>query len=540
MTRVLHHPLLGAIKGRIICDRLYRCYSLPYASIPRRFAKSELLREPPNHNGSSIYDATSIGPSSIQLPSGAAQSDAANNQLPTDDVEEQQQNEDCLRLTLTRPLDIEADSRLPVVVFIHGGAYFLGSGERRWLDPTTFCMQALDNKKPVIFVSINYRLGLLGFLHSTEAPDLMPANNALHDQIRAFEWIHRNIAGFGGDPDNVTAMGQSAGGESLSLHNLSAQRDALYRRSITLSGTLVTMPAKTPEQYQSKFLECADRMEIPTKGRSSEEIAKDMLDIDLDKIRAASFVGAPCTSSELLPYEKPTMQLMRSGPTSQVDWLESEIVSSCTYDGSISYIITHNSPGRKDHAASFIKLAQQLLQDPDELLNIYSIHDSDGDDEALEKICLFESDIGFVSATISQAMGMAKTNTKTFLQIFDLGNPFQGLLTEEEYASHTWDIVALLGCYDERLSAQYVKVVRDWRNKVLEYVNDGTAICEDFRKARKALLVEKEGVSATTMDNLPGAERRARLWRLADAEKPEGGLDFLWEGLCRRWLDEGD
>ena len=49
----------------------------------------------------------------------------------------------------------------------------------------------------------------------------MPPNNALHDQLRAFDWIHANIAGFGGDPENITAMGQSAGGESLSLHNLS-------------------------------------------------------------------------------------------------------------------------------------------------------------------------------------------------------------------------------------------------------------------------------------------------------------------------------
>lgn len=540
MASVLRHPLLGAIRGTIISDKLYRCYSLPYASIPRRFARSEVFQELPNPSGATVYDATTIGPSSVQLKDGAAQSDAANNQLPKDDVEEQEQSEDCLRLTLTRPLNVEPGSRLPVIVFIHGGAFFLGSGERRWLDPTTFCMTALNDNKPIVFVSINYRLGLLGFLHSPEAPELMPANNALHDQIRAFAWIQQYIGGFGGDPDNVTAMGQSAGGESLSLHNLSGRTEPMYKRSITLSGTLVTMPAKTPEQYQSTFLECAEKMEVEVKGRANKDIAGDMLTADVDKVRAANFVGAPCTSSEILPYEKPTMQFMRSGPSTQVNWLESQIVSSCTYDGSISYIMTHNSPKRKDHAAGFIKLARQLLRESDELLDIYSIRDSDEDGEALRKICLFESDIGFVSATISQAKGMAKTNTKTYLQIIDLGNPFEGLLPREEYASHTWDIVALLGAYEDRLSEQYVNIIRDWRRKVLQYVIDGTAICDDFRSANIGLLVDKKGVSAVAEDELPGSERRARLWRLANAEKGANGLDFLWEGLCRRWLDQGE
>ena len=461
MTTTLKHPLLGVVKGTSIANQLLRFYSLRYASIPRRFARSQLLQKLPDHG---VYDATTIGPSSIQ-PKGSAVSDAKSNQLPTDDVEEQDQDEDCLRLTITRPLDIHPNRKLPVVVFLHGGAFFLGSGERRWLDPTTFCLHGLELGKPLIFVSVNYRLGLLGFLHSPEALDLMPANNALHDQLRAFDWIHTNIAGFGGDPDNITALGQSAGGESLSLHNLSGSKEPLYKRSITLSGSLVTMPAKTPQMYQETFLNCAEKMCIAQQDRSSKDIAEDMIVADLDTIRAANFVGAPCTSSEILPYEKPTMQFMRSKPSTQVKWLDSQIISSCTYDGSISYIITHNSPQRKNHAQGFVALARKLLKNPDQLLDLYSIRGTDEDDEALRKICLFESDIGFVSAAIAQAEGSKKT--KTFLQIFDLGNPFEGLLERENFATHTWDIVALLGAYEDRLSAGGVEVIRAWREKII-------------------------------------------------------------------------
>lgn len=541
MTTVLRHPILGAICGRTIGEELHRFYSLPYASIPSRFSRSSVLEQLPKQRHPNPYDATEIGPSSIQLAKNAAHDDAKNNQLPTDDVDEQEQDEDCLRLTVTKPSNAGPESKLPVLVFIHGGAFFLGSGERRWLDPTTFCMHGLNIGNPAVFVSVNYRLGLLGFLHSYEAPDILPPNNALHDQIRAFEWISRNIAGFGGDPKNITAMGQSAGGESLSLHNLSGLKQPLYRRAITLSGTLVTMPAKTPEDYQTTFIDCAKKMDIPVDNQTSVQIAQDMVSVNVDKIRAANFVGAPCTFTDVLPYERPTMNLMRSGSQLQVDWLESQLVSSCTYDGSISYIITHNNHERKDHASGFMQIAQEILQYPGELYDIYGIHEADSDEEALAKICLFESDIGFISATISQATGLAHSKTKTYFQLFDLGNPFKGLLPQGEYASHTWDIVALLGAYEDRQTAQYWEIIQKWRKLILEFVTDGSAPCDDFRTTPlRGLLVDKNGVKVVPEQRMPGAARRLRLWQLAWAEKGDDGLDFLWEGLCRRWLDQGE
>ena len=244
----LSHPLLGAIQGVRVHDRLVQFRSIPYGKISQRFGRSSVLEHLP---GEKPYDATRLGPQSIQ-PQNAAHMDTQSNQLPSD-VEEQEQAEDCLRMTITSPKDLPS-KKLPVVVFIHGGAFFLGSGERRYYSPLTFCTHALEMQKPVLFVSMNYRLGALGFFHSPEASDLMPANNGLHDQLTGFEWIHRNIAGFGGDKDNITAIGQSAGGESLSLHNLSGRTEALYKRSIMFSGTPLTMPDKTPSEHQENFL----------------------------------------------------------------------------------------------------------------------------------------------------------------------------------------------------------------------------------------------------------------------------------------------
>ncbi|KAK4986254.1 hypothetical protein LTR66_007762 [Elasticomyces elasticus] len=513
MSQILQHPALGPIKGISLLDKLWQFRSIPYASISQRFARSK--------------------------PRGSAQQDAQSNQLPTDGIDEQEQSEDCLRVTITRPLNLErhpVHAKLPVVVFLHGGAFFLGSGERPWLSPLTFCCDALKQSRPLLFVSMNYRLGALGFFHSPEASGLIPPNNGLHDQIRGFEWIRKHIAGFGGDPDNITAIGQSAGGESLSLHNLSGHETPLYRRSITLSGSLVTMPPKSPSQHQENFLKQAKGMGIPTEDRSSVEIAQDMCTIDIQKIRETTFVGAPCTSDDVMPYDWPTMQLARSAPSTQVSWLESQIVSSCTYDGSISYIMTSKNEQRKGHAKSFLRIAEELLHNPQSLLDIYDMSAGDDDPTALLKICQFESDIGFLSAALSQATG--STRTKTYLQLFELGNPFEGLLPQNKFATHTWDIVALLGAFEARLPGHLNTVVREWRKKIIEYITSGTEPCAEWRVAGAALLVDNNGVkSVAKKEFMGGGSRLDRLWALAEAEKGEEGSDFLWEGLCRRWLD---
>ena len=221
------HPALGNIVGAQVSNELVQFRSLPYASIPRRFARSSGLTQLPKKtiDIEASYDASEYGPSCIQ-PLDSIEKDVRWNQLPKAPQRQQSQDEDCLRLTLTVPniaLEDQAGLRLPVVIFIHGGALVIGSGERQYYDPIRFCSDALKFLRPVIFVSINYRLGALGFLHSPEAPDLLPPNNGLYDQLVAFEWIRSSIAGSGGDPEQTTATGQSAGAASVSLHSTRPQ-----------------------------------------------------------------------------------------------------------------------------------------------------------------------------------------------------------------------------------------------------------------------------------------------------------------------------
>jgi para-nitrobenzyl esterase len=140
-------------------------------------------------------------------------------------------DEDCLVLNVTTP-NRPNMAKLPVMVWIHGGDYVVGEGNSE--DPRLFA-----EKGNVIFVSINYRLGALGYLAhpalSAESRD-SSGNFGLLDQQAAFAWVKANIAQFGGDPTNVTIAGQSAGGNSVWANVVSPRAAGLFQRAISMSG----------------------------------------------------------------------------------------------------------------------------------------------------------------------------------------------------------------------------------------------------------------------------------------------------------------
>lgn len=146
--------------------------------------------------------------------------------------------EDCLYLNIWKN-EADTSAKKPVMVWIHGGGFTQGSTINPLYDGFNFVK---DNGE-VILVSIAYRLGGLGFIHLKHLPDgkdFPDAQNlGILDQVMALKWVHENIAAFGGDPDNVTIFGESAGGCSVSLHPLIAESRGYIRRVIAQSGTPV-------------------------------------------------------------------------------------------------------------------------------------------------------------------------------------------------------------------------------------------------------------------------------------------------------------
>lgn len=141
-------------------------------------------------------------------------------------------SEDCLFLNVFTPENATPDSKLPVIVYIHGGGFTGGCGHEKHFDGPVWA------SKGVVAVTINYRLGVMGF---TCLPELAEeaghtGNYGLYDQMTALQWVQANIASFGGDANNVTVMGQSAGAMSVQALCLSPLTDGLFHKAVMSSG----------------------------------------------------------------------------------------------------------------------------------------------------------------------------------------------------------------------------------------------------------------------------------------------------------------
>ena len=164
-------------------------------------------------------------------------------------------SEDCLFLNVFTPETAKAGDRYPVLLYIHGGGFTGGCGHEKHFDGPVW------PAKGIIGVTINYRLGPMGFV---TLPELereqggFAGNYGLHDQLTAIQWVRRNIAAFGGDPDNITIMGQSAGAMSVQQHLLSPLSRGTFRRAVLSSGGGVSklMPNTKKETAQAFWAAC--------------------------------------------------------------------------------------------------------------------------------------------------------------------------------------------------------------------------------------------------------------------------------------------
>jgi para-nitrobenzyl esterase len=170
------------------------------------------------------------------------------------------QNEDCLCLNVWTPGT--DNRRRPVMVWIHGGAFVLGSGGM-----SLYSGSRLARRGDLVVVTINYRLGALGFLDLSEVPGMEDcANLGMRDQIAALEWVRDNIENFGGDPENVTIFGESAGGMSVGTLLGTPSAKGLFHRAILQSGAADNVsPREQAQRVTEAFFE--------ELGRDPETIA---------------------------------------------------------------------------------------------------------------------------------------------------------------------------------------------------------------------------------------------------------------------------
>jgi para-nitrobenzyl esterase len=229
-----------------------------------------------------------------QFAKACFQSSAA---IPMLDLPAIEVSEDCLYLNVWTPAKSAAE-KLPVMVWIHGGGFFGGA--------TLYDLYSGEElaQMGVVYVSLTYRLGKFGFLAhpelSAESPNKVSGNYGLLDQIAGLQWVRNNIAAFGGDPDNVTIFGESAGGISVAALASSPLAQGLFHRAISQSGGFLGLPGEGPLQS----LAAAEQSGLEFAKSVAAAALADLRKIAADDIYKASREGWPIIDGYVIPDEQ--------------------------------------------------------------------------------------------------------------------------------------------------------------------------------------------------------------------------------------------
>ena len=306
----------GLLKGSYE-DDLYIFRGIPFAKPPTGALRFRAPEKPESWSG--VRYATEYGPSAPQVDLGI-------DFVPGMDVG--LQSEDCLYLNVFTPAT--DNRRRPVLVWLHPGGFTSGSGSQEMYD-----VRPLTRYGDVVTVTLNYRLGALGFLYLGDlgGEEISASGNAgLLDQIAALEWVRDNIVAFGGDPSNVTIFGESAGGMSVGTLFGTPDANGLFHRAIAQSGAAHNVhSADDAMDITEQFL---NELDIPI---TSVEM---LLEVSVERILEAQepFTFQPVVDGSVLP--KPPLDAIRDGLSQDIPLL----VGTCRDEYTLLGLIYGDTP----------------------------------------------------------------------------------------------------------------------------------------------------------------------------------------------------
>lgn len=385
------HAPAGRLRGRRMGEGGI-FLGIPYAAAP----VGPLRWRPPQpvRAWSGVRDALAFGPDAPQLPNPWSRAP--------------RQDEDCLYLNVWTPAP-GAASRLPVLVWLHGGGFAGGSGAEQYCDGARLASEG------AVVVTLNYRCGLFGFLAhpalSAESGERVSGNYGLLDQLAALEWVRANIAAFGGDPGRITAFGMSAGSASLSLLLASPRARGSFDRAI-LQSPGAARPLATLEQAQEAGRRLGDDLGALRALPAQELLARTSLLQPAVRGLTTPRVLRPIRDGWLLPEdERPAFRAgrMHAMPL---------IVGSNTDEGSL---LTRTWP--VDSVVAWSELVEANFGAcAGEAMALYP---AQADADARAAVGAMFADTQFNYGTRLLARSMAKLEPRTFKYLFARRRPHQ-------------------------------------------------------------------------------------------------------------------
>lgn len=331
----------GEIRGYKSMDGKIDIYKgIPYAA--NAGGENRWKAPQPVEAWEGVRDCFTWGPSAIQ----AAQAPFA--MWSTEYIiEDTGYSEDCLSLNVWTNGGETADK--PVIVYIHGGGYTSGGSSCEVYNGEYIASQ------DVVFVSVNYRVGLLGFMAHpalSEEQDGHSGNYGFMDQIQALKWVQENIAKFGGNPENVTIMGQSAGSMSVNALLQSPLAAGLFSKAVTESGNTLNMAHDTLEAREAKYAELFE-------GKTLEELRA----MPVDELIAIDNTANSCIDNYVITA--PYRDALAEGEVNDVP-----VMTGMTQDDIFGLIMTMFGPPA-DAEAYEKSLRDAAGDNADDLLALY-------------------------------------------------------------------------------------------------------------------------------------------------------------------------
>ena len=312
------------------------------------------------------------------------------------------QGEDCLYLNIWKAEGSSAATK-PVMVWIHGGAYEM-SGT---VEPEYEGHNFIQENPEVILVSIEYRLGVFGFFHLSHLPDGADypdaQNLGLLDQLMALKWVHENIAGFGGNPDNVTIFGESAGGGSVSLLPLIEGSHNYFQRVIAQSGSVCF------SRSEAEAIACTNEVMSALGCKTVADLQK----VDIEKlVEAADAIRLrvlPERDGKFLPLD--AYEAYANGAAKDIDFMQ-----GCNKD-EMNYFLFCAGP---EPFMDFLneRLTTNLTRLTAEERALVESFYKDVKGEAYDPLCRLYDQIWFIAPVFRQAENQTKSGGKSYTYFF--------------------------------------------------------------------------------------------------------------------------
>ncbi|MDS0524286.1 carboxylesterase family protein [Clostridium sp. SHJSY1] len=432
----------GKITGTLLSDSKIAIYKgIPYAAPP----VGELRWKEPQPVGSwkGVKECIDFGPSGIQQKQIPFMMWSKEFIIDTS----KGYSEDCLTLNVWTKTESTASKR-PVIVYIHGGGFVSGGSSCDVYDG-----EAMANKD-VVYVSINYRLGIFGYLAhhglSDESKDGISGNYGVLDQIKALKWIKNNITKFGGDPDNVTIVGQSAGAASVNILTISPKAKGLFKNAVAMGFNCINWEFDIMKEKEAASSELF-------KGKT----LKDMREMSTDELLALNYNGTPCIDGNIIP--KKQLNMIKEGNVNDVNLMTGN-VSEDTVIFSIFPREPFTKPTTIKKADLIVAIETTFGSYSDECLATYSI-DSD---EAINTYNEINED-GMMALQLCLAKARVINSTKP-TYVYKFTHVMPGEMSEKWGAFHTAEVPYFLNNFSTERKSYWSQVDYDLGNKMSSYL----------------------------------------------------------------------